>query len=314
MKKQHFICAAVIIVFVALGFFVYRTLEIYPRRVVSGPSAEVLANRYFALERWLNETGRPVRVERRGSASIIAAAPERVIMVYSSAIVWTDAQGIIFPWIDQGGFLLIILDDFYADNALLEFLNDFGIDINNWQNPPELAEVPIGKGALTVIGNPRFMHNYNLRTDSNADLAWSLTGARTAEPESALASGDNPGVLFIRERYVSRNLFGRIMERGNLVPVIISTIFVIILGFWMVIPVFGLVFTERQKSSKPIRERFLAEIRFLKKHKALHHYVDVYKRELKITDEDEKNTAYNYSDIIKKLNKYRSDSDGTTKF
>ena len=310
MKKQHFICAAVIIVFVTLGFLVYRMLEIYPRRAVSGPSAEVLANRYFALERWLNETGRPVRVERRGSVSTIAAAPERVAMVYASAIAWRGAQEIIVPWIEQGGFLLIILDDVNADNALLGFLNNFGIDINNWHNTQELTEVSIGKGALTVSGNPRFMHNYNLRTDSNADLAWSLTGARTATPES----GDNSGVLFIRERYVSRSLFGRIMERGNLVPVIISTIFIIILGFWMVIPVFGLVFTDRQKSSKPIRERFLAEIRFLKKHKALNHYVDVYKRELKITDKDEENTAYNYSDIIKKLNKYRSDSDGTTKF
>jgi len=100
------------------------------------------------------------------------------------------------------------------------------------------------------------------------------------------------------------------MERGNLLPVGISALLLIILGFWMAIPVFGLVTIEKQKSSRPIRDRFIAEIRFLKKYRALDHYLNVYEREKNPEEKTEKK-EYNYRELI---NQYRRIFYGTEKF
>jgi hypothetical protein len=100
------------------------------------------------------------------------------------------------------------------------------------------------------------------------------------------------------------------MDRGNIVPVIVSALLVIILGFWMVIPVFGLVFSEKQKTARPIRERFLAEIRFLRKYNALNHYLEVYERELKLNDKGEKrNEPLNRGEIVRELRKLQTISE-----
>jgi hypothetical protein len=96
-------------------------------------------------------------------------------------------------------------------------------------------------------------------------------------------------------------MFGKIMERGNLVPLGISIFLIIILGFWMVIPVFGLVFEERQKNSRPIRERFAAEISFLKKFKSLDYYLEIYEREKLSEKKPEKKEIYSYMETMKTL-------------
>jgi hypothetical protein len=166
-----------------------------------------------------------------------------------------------------------------------------------------VAEISIGKGALTVTSTPSFMRNNSLYNEINAKLAWKLTGAR--------ADGNNTGVLFVRERYLPKNIFGKIMERGNLLPVVISALLLIILGFWMVIPVFGLAAVEKQKTSRPIRERFIAEIRFLKKYRALDHYLDIYEQEQNPEGYSGNKKAYNYRELI---NQYRRIFNGTAKF
>jgi hypothetical protein len=149
------------------------------------------------------------------------------------------------------------------------------------------------------------MFNNSLNRQPNARLAWELTGELTVE--------NNKGILFVRSggRYISKSLFGKIMDRGNLIPVIISAALVIFIGFWMVIPVFGLVFYEKQKSSRPIKERFTAEISFLKKYKGLNYYLEVYERELQHGYNYSKEEKYNYNEIINKL---RSVSNETNKF
>jgi hypothetical protein len=99
------------------------------------------------------------------------------------------------------------------------------------------------------------------------------------------------------------------MKRGNFLPVIVSALLLIVIGFWMVIPVFGLVIYEKKKSARPIRERFLAEAGFLKKYKSLYYYLDTYRREQRLAAE-EPEEPYNYREIINKL---RSVYDGTDK-
>ena len=170
-----------------------------------------------------------------------------------------------------------------------------------------LAEINMGKGALTVIGLPVFMYNYNLRREANAGLAWRLTGERTGQ--------DNMGILFVRpqNRTADNQIFGAIFERGNLVPVFISAFLLIIAGFWMVIPSFGILLQEKKSALRPIKDRFTAEIQFLKKHHALFYYLDIYKREQK-TDEDAKQkNKYNYRKIINAIKKAQENIYGTRK-
>ena len=343
MKNKIFICAAVILFLALLGLLAHDKLEIYDRKAYTYPSNEYYANSYLALERWLNETGHPVRIESQLTPEKIAAAEESVVVVFESALCrWENTDTVIYPWIEQGGCLILCIDykDENTDEHLLTFLAGFGISfkeierkesfddeesipdfssdicfqydgvteiftIKDHHGNVRLAEIPVGKGALTVIGKPRFMNNYNIKNEINAALAWNLTGAR--------ANGNNAGVAFFQDRgrYTSNSLFGKIMERGNLLPVGISVFLVIFIGFWTVIPVFGLVLHEKPKNSRPIKERFLAEIRFLKKYKTLNHYLDVYNREHKIEDDPEKEKGYNYRELI---NQYRRIFDGTAKF
>jgi len=352
MNKRIFIFAGIILFLVLAGLVLYNNLEIYEEKMFSGPSREVIENSYYAMERWLNETGHPVRLEKSFNPSKFAQTEERVIMIDSSVGRWDNAEDLILPWIEQGGYLIISLDVHEGDGNLFRLPYRFGIDIGygtpKEKNPRELfsdksesdksapeesiptlgknvyfvfkerdgifaikdhngwarlVEISIGDGALIIIGRPTFMLNNYLYNEVNANLAWKLTGAR--------AEGKNKGVLFVREWYIPKSMFGKIMERGNLLPVAVSAFLLIILGFWMVVPVFGLTAVEKQKTSRPIRERFIAEIRFLKKYRALDNYLDVYEREQNPTSVYEKKKAYNYRELI---NQYRRIFNGTAKF
>jgi hypothetical protein len=351
MDNRIYICAAVILIFSVFAFFAYNYLEIYPEKTYPPPSREVRFNDYYAIERWLKETGHPVRFENEFYPEMLTTVTERVVMIHSSAGYWNNADKFILPWIEQGGYLIISMDYFehVYNELLLDFLSGFGITVEQgypdeivldehipdfgkstsflFEDKDEIfsiidslgyarmVEISIGNGALTVISTPLFMNNIHLKKNINADMAWNLTGAR--------ATGDNTGILFVRSFTDAKSLFGKIMERGNLIPAVISALLVIFLGFWMVIPVFGLVFDEKQKSSRPIRERFAAEISFLKKYGALDYYLEIYERELQLerepkiereqqfTGNNKMKTNYRYRELINKL---RSVYNGTDKF
>jgi len=346
MNKNIFIFSGIFLFLALLGFVLYTNLEIYREKTFFSPSRNVIDNIYYAMEQWLKETGHPVRFEKNFNPSKFAEVKERVVIIHSSASRWDDAENLILPWIEQGGYLIIILDNYGASSInenILKLLSGFRITVGHGtpedesvsdESVPEesipdfgrnihflfenndkisaikdrygivrLVEIPIGDGALTVTGRPSFMINNFLHNEINARFAWKLTGAR--------AEGNNTGVLFVRERHLSKNIFGKIMEKGNLFPAVFSAFLLIILGFWMVIPVFGLTAVEKQKTSKPIGERFIAEIRFLKKYHALDHYLDVYEREQNPSSVSENKKAYNYRELI---NKYRRIFYGTAKF
>jgi hypothetical protein len=351
MNKRIYICAAVILIFSVLALLAYNYLEIYTEKTYSRPSREVRSNDYYAMERWLKETGHSVRFENQFYPELLTTVTERVVMIHSSVSRWDDADEFILPWIKQGGYLIISMDYFEIafDENLLEFLSGVGITVEQgipgetvpdesipdfdksisflFEDKDEilsirdtlgyarLAEISIGDGALAVIGNPLFMNNNNLKKNINAGMAWNLTGARI--------KGDNTGILFFRNHTEIKSMFGKIIERGNLASVGISAFIVIFLGFWMVIPVFGLVFDEKQRSSRPIKERFDAEISFLKKYRALDYYLEIYERELQLEHEPqferepqfanntEMKKSYRYRKLINKL---RSVYNGTDKF
>ena len=366
MNKRFIICAAILLVLITLGILAYTSLEIYPRKVPVFPSRDTIANDYFALERWLAETGHPVRAAKGGDLSRLVSGAEKTAFVEASACDWENSGAILMPWIEGGGFLLINLDYSFYDEDLAGFLADLGIgqdeypsensadeddgeaaeSLADMDEPPDarsvpdfdrrvqffidkaktartgakvftikdstgairLAELSLGKGALALIGRPRFMFNHYLDREINARMAWNLTGART--------SAENPGLLFIREKRVTKGFLGKIADRGNFFPLVISALILIVLGFWMVIPMAGLVFSEKQSRARPIRERFLAEIRFLKKYGALQSYLEIYLRELKlrgregdsaeIEQETRSTRRMKYRDIIKALRKLES--------
>lgn len=342
MDKRIYTCAAVILILVLLALLAYNYLEIIQEKKYTPPSREVYSNRYYAVERWLKETGRPVRIERGNNPSKITEAAEKVAVIYADAFKWENAKEQLSPWIEKGNMLVICLD-YYSnsniDENLLDFLSVFGIGAETtsvsgdyWdENIPNfdwaihfpveedskkivikdksgfirLVQTSCGEGTLTVTGYPVFMFNHHLEKEVNARLAWKLTGEKA----------DTQGVLFIRTRYIAKSFFGKIMERGNLIPVLASALITIILGFWMIIPVFGLVFEEKQKTSRPIRERFSAEVNFLKKYKSLDYYLEIYDRELQLNGElkladDSQGREKKYMETI---NKIRSVYNGTDK-
>jgi len=173
--------------------------------------------------------------------------------------------------------------------------------IKNNEGFIKLAELTIGKGSFTVTGMPVFMYNNSLKREANAKLAWSLTGARISKETKKQNTNAAADILFVREqinRTPSNSLLGAIFERGNFFPVIISAVILILSGFWMVIPGFGLVFTEKKRTSRPVKDRFTAEISFLKKHHALDYYLDIYSRERKTGAVNKSETVISNKEVI----------------
>jgi hypothetical protein len=311
----------VALLLIVLAIFAYTNLEIYPETVQQKPARHVRANNLFALETWLSKTGHPARTIKGGNAARILLAPEKTVFVRPAAFDWKGAAETLNPWMEAGGWLLVSTGPSrYEGEEFQTFLGSFGIAVERSDDagteksedggtePPSggqpdfyplihlrlteaageastiierwhdeqvirLVQIPRGAGGLVVFGPPRFMENEYLEREVNARLAWDLTGARAGE--------EAPGLLIIRENAPVKSFFGRLADRGNFLPLGVSLLILIVLGFWAVIPGFGLVFQEKESPGRPIRERFRAELRFLKKYHALETYLELYLGEIK---------------------------------
>jgi hypothetical protein len=136
-----------------------------------------------------------------------------------------------------------------------------------------LVRLALGRGRLTVTGSCYFMYNYNLDLGANARLSWELTGASL--------SPDRPGMLFVRGRRAAGGLFETLRERGNLLPPALSVAALVLIGFWTVIPGFGVRREEEPARRGAISGRFAAEARFLRRYGACGVYLEAYLRELR---------------------------------
>jgi len=340
MDKRIYISIAIVLVLSSLGLLAYNIFEIRPHRKMNYPSWEVSNNNFYALEQWLKQTDRTIRYLNHLSPSKINDISEKVIITNSWAVDWDDTKNLL-PWIEQGGYLVIHMDRHRLNKDVTNFLSGLGITLiknsgteagpdtkviypdhdklisfklietNNTYTVKDnmsfirLAEVPVGNGAVVVTGRPFFMYNNNIGEEVNAHLSWKITGAQTEE---------NDGILFIRsvrDNVHARAFFGTILRRGNVIPIVVSAVILIFVGFWSVIPLFGLVTAEKQRNSRPIRDRFIAEIYFLKKTQTLDYYLDVYEREHKIETNTENKKRYRYKELIKQ---YRRIFDETAKF
>jgi hypothetical protein len=147
-----------------------------------------------------------------------------------------------------------------------------------------LIRIPLGKGWLTVTGEcycmyTRYLTRHltrhlsgHLSNKANIGAAWEFTGG--------LLKAERPGMLFIRGRRAAQGFLGALLERGNLAAPVVSALVLIFIGFWMVIPVFGIPLAEVRKRRSSIVDRFSAEARFLDHYGALRTYLEVYLREL----------------------------------
>jgi len=292
MGNKIYILIAIILFICLVGVVIYTNFEIYPRKKTIYQSTEADNNIYLAAERWLKATGHNIRVTNNLSLKNIIEAHERVVII-DYWIFDSEEINSIIEWIKNGHFLIVFEDINDIDPRQIEILNEHGTIIEDEVNEIKLAEIQIGNGSITLTDTSRFMYNSILKIEDYARLTWKLTGARTDET--------NMGILFIRQTKwkKSNSILGAIMERGNFTPVIISALLLIFVGFWAVVPRFGLAVNERQRHSRPIKDRFTAEIRFLKKYKALDYYLDINEK-----------SDYSYNELI---NQYRRKFNGNTK-
>ena len=152
--------------------------------------------------------------------------------------------------------------------------------LKGWDGLIRLVQVQRGKGKLIVTGRPRFLLSSYLNNAPNARLAWVLFAKKIGPDPSVLAAADEAW-LFIRGTEKVRGLLGNLFRQGNLSVLLLSVLFLLVIAFWAVIPVFGLVREDEERPGKPLRERFLAEGRFLKRYGALEFYRDTYVREIR---------------------------------
>ncbi|MDR1373952.1 MAG: hypothetical protein LBJ24_03175 [Treponema sp.] len=323
MRRYLAVFGVIAGVLTILGLAAYAFFEVYPRSKYLFPSKEALYNEYLALDRWLNQTGHPVRVESGIQASSLTEAGEGVVFMQFSFLdkkLLPELETLTAP----GTSLIVSLDESW-DGETDAFLRSLGFEgtfgpeaveknravprkhsaagpVFDQQvrfiplgDPPDredtltladengiirLVTVPWASGSITLTGIPYFMLSVNLGNEVNARLAWELTGGRDRE---------NRGVLFFREnwrtpldREEEKGFFAALFSRGRAVPLALSILVLTALGFWMVIPRFGVTGQEDRSAAKPIRERFLAEARFLEKHHALGAYLDVYIQEIRV--------------------------------
>ena len=311
MNRNFLIGFAVTVAVLALIVFILsRFLEIYPTTEFSDPSREARINNYLALDRWLESMGHPVRVVQSGDLALVSQAGEKRIFMQSSLFQWTDdAVEYLVRWVEEGGHLFLVQDNFRGwddelPSPLLEKV-EIGIkrESSSYYFDPEspnydasisfefpegegalllkdrngivkLVQLQLGKGKLTVTGRPFFLQNWRIGDAPNARLAWALLASDSAAQAA-------PGWLFIRGATRVSGLVGSLFRHGNFAVLIVSALVLLVVGFWAVIPRFGLVRGDDERPGKPLRERFLAEGRFLKRYDALGSYRDIYVREIK---------------------------------
>jgi hypothetical protein len=277
------------------------------------PSRDAFSNPYLVLDRWMDAAKIGNRVLSEGDIAAVLAGPEKTVFIENSCFDWSEtgaprSRAALTRWMENGGTLVISWDS--PDEDLEDYLEGFGIaedpgeerffvedtspfnldrtkglrvedeklrgnggvagvEVLRSAGAVRLVTLPVGKGRLTVTGQAFFLRSFSLRGTDNANLTWNLL----------LKPGKAGGVLSFRDLGQDRRFFGALLDRGNPAAFLAAAGFLIITGFWMVIPLFGRPRSAPELPGKPLRERFLAEGRFLKKYGALHTRNEIYKPE-----------------------------------
>jgi hypothetical protein len=232
-----------------------------------------------------------------------------------------DAVDYLVQWVEEGGTLYLILDTYseLESYEILFLLEEFGItaevgfpaynddsdfpdydrrfffevapdaealSLRDRNGAVKLIMAAYGRGGIIVSGEPHFLKFQSIGDAPNARLAWALFVENEWEPVSIEGGSIYTGVrgknwLFIRGAARARGLLGDLFKQGNLLVLLVSVLVLIVIGFWAVIPLFGLVRGDTEKPGKPLRERFLAEALFMKKYGGLNNYLNAYMKEIR---------------------------------
>ena len=305
-KNLHwYILGLTVLGLCALVFF--HLFEVVEDDVYFPPSQEAQINEYLALDRWLIKEAYNVKLENTGNIDTLKTAMERTILIQTELFDW-DAEALDYleQWVEAGGSLILTLSFYRSwdnDDELGNFLHRLGLEADTSRMesrypsesdapsfgrnirfmPPmdenavvlkdgndaiRLVQFSRGEGKITVCSRPHFMTSVGLAEEVNARLSWYLLAG----------TGD---ILFIRGERPSQRIIGRIFELGNFSFIIISAMALIILSFWSVIPLFGVVKVNEEGSGKVLAERFLAEGIFYSRFGALECYRTYYVREIR---------------------------------
>ena len=296
-----------LVVFGLFAFVFFHLFEIVESQEYFPPSREAQVNEYLALDRWLTREGFFIRVQNAGNIETLKAAREGIIFIQSELFDWDEeAYNYLEKWVEEGGSLVLSLGNnrnWENDEELGPFLDRLGLEADTSRGnagyihesetpsfgrnirflPPQdesatvmkdendairLVQFSRGWGKITVSSRPRFMTSALLEEEANARLSWYLLSG----------AGD---ILFIRGHRPTESIMGRIFQLGNFLVIIISSLVFIVLGFWSVIPLFGVVRGNEERPGKVLAERFLAEGRFLEHFGALDLYRNQYFREIR---------------------------------
>jgi hypothetical protein len=305
VKRSYIIGTTIIAVVLCLFVLVFRHFfEISPEAINVPPSREARVNEYLALDRWLAGMGIPMRVESSGDLFMVSYAKERKVFIQASSFDWEEgAANYLAHWVEEGGTLLLVLDNtvVWQEKEPVILLEKFGISAEeilprrNYRNSKDenateyrngvtrFEQVKRGRGKIVALADSDFVRSSNLDDESNIRLAWALFASEPGsdsdpKPDTDIAES---GWLFIRGKTRVRGLLGTIFRQGNFTVFFVSILGLLAVCFWAVIPGFGLVKWDDEKPSRPLRERFLAEGRFLKRYGALDFYCRAYIREIK---------------------------------
>jgi hypothetical protein len=225
---------------------------------------------------------------------MVSQAKEKMVFIQAPLFDWADgAADYLTRWVDDGGTLLLVLDNtvVWQEKEPIILLEKFGISAEeilprrNYRNSTgrnvteyrngatRFEQAKRGSGKIVALADSDFLRSSNLGEEPNTRLAWALFASEHDSAES--------GWLFIRGKTRVRGLLGTIFRQGNFAVFLVSIFALLAVCFWAVIPGFGLVKWDDEKSSRSLRERFLAEGRFLKSYGALDFYSQAYVREIK---------------------------------
>jgi len=233
----------------------------------------------------------------------------------------SDAVDYLVRWVEEGGTLYLVLDTYseLESYEILFLLEEFGItaeagfpayiddsdfpdydrrfffniavdiealSLKDRNGAVKLVLAEHGSGKVIVSGEPDFLKFLSIGDAPNARLAWALFANNGWGPDSTGGGYIGGGVmgndwLFIRGAARARGLLGDLFRQGNLPVLFVSLLILIAIGFWAVIPLFGLVRGDTEKPGKPLRERFLAEALFIKKYGDLNIYLEAYMKEIR---------------------------------
>jgi len=229
---------------------------------------------------------------------MVSYAKEKKVFIQASLFDWEDgAANHLVRWVEDGGTLLLVLDNtvVWQEKEPTILLEKFGISAEeilprrNYRNSKDenvtehrngvtrFEQAKRGKGKIVALADSDFLRSSSLGDESNIRLAWALFASDSdPKPDSA-----ESGWLFIRGKTRVRGLLGTIFRQGNFAVFLVGIFVLLAVCLWAVIPSFGLVKWDEEKPSRSLRERFLAEGRFLKRYGALDFYSQAYVREIK---------------------------------